>query len=250
MARFADSYGEKSDFAGVRAAAADLWLKMKGEIGTRKQETEKRLDALEEEHRSTREELEQWETHREPEPPRSEAAVRNRERLREKGIPFQEFYKIVEFGKNLDQEACSRLEEALLEMGILDALVVEEQYRSQVLEADPGCADRYLFVGPHYRGESLLEVLDLNDSANDIFMNQRITGILGAIAWNPGEDQEKDSEKSPAATVIYPDGTYQIGAVSGTVAGEYEAGVIGVQARERNRQAKIAACRALLAENE
>ena len=250
MARFADSYGEKSDFAGVRAAAADLWLKMKGEIGTRKQETEKRLDALEEEHRSTREELEQWETHREPEPPRSEAAVRNRERLREKGIPFQEFYKIVEFGKNLDQEACSRLEEALLEMGILDALVVEEQYRSQVLEADPGCADRYLFVGPHYRGESLLEVLDLNDSANDIFMNQRITGILGAIAWNPGEDQEKDSEKSPAATVIYPDGTYQIGAVSGTVAGEYEAGFIGVQARERNRQAKIAACRALLAENE
>ena len=250
MARFADSYGEKSDFAGVRAAAADLWLKMKGEIGARKQETENRLDALEEEHRSTQEELEQWETHREPEPPRSEAAVRNRERLREKGIPFQEFYKIVEFGKNLDQEACSRLEEALLEMGILDALVVEEQYRSQVLEADPGCADRYLFVGPHYRGESLLEVLDLNDSANDIFMNQRITGILGAIAWNPGEDQEKDSEKSPAATVIYPDGTYQIGAVSGTVAGEYEAGFIGVQARERNRQAKIAACRALLAENE
>ena len=47
-----------------------------------------------------------------------------------------------------------------------------------------------------------------------------------------------------------PDGSYQIGVVSGTVSGEHEAGFIGVQAREKNRQAKIASCRELLAENE
>ena len=47
-----------------------------------------------------------------------------------------------------------------------------------------------------------------------------------------------------------PDGSYQIGVVSGTISGEHEAGFIGVQAREKNRQAKIASCRELLAENE
>ena len=51
-------------------------------------------------------------------------------------------------------------------------------------------------------------------------------------------------------TAVRPDGSYQIGVVSGTVSGEHEAGFIGVQAREKNRQAKIASCRELLAENE
>src|SRR5699024_2886065 len=100
----------------------------------------------------------------------------------------QEFYKAVEFGKNLDQEACGRLEEALLEMGILDALVIDEQYRDQVLEADPGCADKYLFVPPRVRDrKSLLDFLDLDESVEDLFANRRITGILNGIAYGAGE---------------------------------------------------------------
>ena len=187
---------------------------------------------------------------------------KNRERLREKGIPYQEFYKVVEFGRELsgDPKRCGRLEEALLEMGILDALVIEEQYREQVMKADPGCADRYLFVQPHHAEKSLLDVLDLNDSVNDIFMNQRITGILGNIGISGSEEPEGAASGesvhagsagiSASMTAVHPDGSYQIGVVSGTVSGEHEAGFIGVQAREKNRQAKIASCRELLAENE
>ena len=90
-------------------------------------------------------------------------------------------------------------------MGILDALVIEEQYRSQVMEADPGCADRYLFVQPHYAEKSLLDVLDLNDSVNDIFMNQRITGILGNIALSerPEEAEGAGSGGSAGICAIY-----------------------------------------------
>ena len=163
----------------------------------------------------------------------------NRDRLHRLGIPYEEFYKVVEFGKELnqDQEACGRLEEALQEMGILDALVIEEQYREQVMKADPGCADRYLFVQSHHAENSLLDLLDLNDSVNDIFFNQRITGILGNIAVSGGKDAS-GSKNVPSMTVVYPDGSYQIGVVSGTVSGSHEAGFIGVQARERNRQAK------------
>lgn len=247
MSRFADEYGETSDFASVRQMAADRWIERKsglsGTLGKKREEQK----ALEEAHREISAELSQWESSREPEPPRSEAVRRNRERLREKGIPYQEFYKVVEFGTELmrDDAACGRLEEALLEMGILDALVIEETYRDQVLSADPGCADRYLFVQSGHAKQSLLDVLDLNDSANDIFFNQRITGILSNIAFG-----EKEEPKGICATVVYPDGSYQIGAVSGTVTGEHEAGFIGVQARERLRQAKISSCREMLAENE
>ena len=247
LARFADEYKETSDFASVRQIAADLWIERKGSLSGElgKKREEKR--ALEEAHREISEELEQWENSREPEPPRSEAVRKNRERLRQKGIPYQEFYKVVEFGAQLagDDAACGRLEEALLEMGILDALVIEEAYRDQVLSADPGCADRYLFVQAGHAKQSLLDVLDLNESINDIFFNQRITGILSNIAF-----EEKETAKGTSATAVYPDGSYRIGAVSGTVTGEHEAGFIGVQARERLRQAKLTACREMLAENE
>ena len=43
----------------------------------------------------------------------------------EAGIPYQEFYKVIEFGSELDEDACNHLEEALLKMGILDAIVVD-----------------------------------------------------------------------------------------------------------------------------
>ena len=262
IARFADEYGESSDFARVRQTAADLWIRRKGEISGEVCRRQDELRDLENAHREIEEELAQWESTREPEPPRSGTVRKNRERLREKGIPYQEFYKVVEFGRELsgDPKRCGRLEEALLEMGILDALVIEEQYREQVMKADPGCADRYLFVQTHHAEKSLLDVLDLNDSVNDIFMNQRITGILGNIGISGSEEPEGAASGgsvhagfagiSASMTAVHPDGSYQIGVVSGTVSGEHEAGFIGVQAREKNRQAKIASCRELLAENE
>ena len=258
MARFADEYGEASDFARVRQTAADLWIGRKGELSGEVRRRQDELVDLENVHREIEEELAQWESSREPEPPRSVAVQKNRERLREKGIPYQEFYKVVEFGQELsrDPKQCGRLEEALLEMGILDALVIEEQYRDQVMAADPGCADRYLFVQPHHAEKSLLDVLDLNDSVNDIFMNQRITGILGNIALSERPEEAEGAGSGGSAgigasmTAVRPDGSYQIGVVSGTISGEHEAGFIGVQAREKNRQAKIASCRELLAENE
>ncbi len=262
IARFADEYGESSDFARVRQTAADLWIGRKGEISGKVRRRQDELRDLENIRREIEEELAQWESTREPEPPRSDTVRKNRERLREKGIPYQEFYKVVEFGRELsgDPKRCGRLEEALLEMGILDALVIEEQYREQVMKADPGCADRYLFVQTHHAEKSLLDVLDLNDSVNDIFMNQRITGILGNIGISGSEEPEGAASGgsvhagfagiSASMTAVHPDGSYQIGVVSGTISGEHEAGFIGVQAREKNRQAKIASCRELLAENE
>ena len=229
MARFADEYGEASDFARVRQTAADLWIGRKGEISGEVRRRQDELHDLEDAHREIEEELAQWESSREPEPPRSGAVRKNRERLREKGIPYQEFYKVVEFGREMsgDPKRCGRLEEALLEMGILDALVIEEQYRDQVMEADPGCADRYLFVQPHYAEKSLLDVLDLNDSVNDIFMNQRITGILGNIALSERLEEAEGAGSGGSVhagsagigasmTAVHPDGSYQIGVVSGT----------------------------------
>ena len=188
-----------------------------------------------------KEELTEWENQKEPQPERSEAVIRNRQRLDALGIPYQEFYKVIEFGDNLDEEDCNRLEEALLKMGILDALVIDEQYKEQVLHLKQGCEDHYLFSCKNVQkelqpGKSLLDVLELNEEVNDIFSNQRLTGILGSIAY--------DNE---SIITIAEDGTYRMGVLAGTVTGEYEAGFLGTKARERHRQAKMEACRQRIA---
>lgn len=123
-------------------------------------------------------------------------------------IPYQEFYKVIEFGQKLDETACSRLEEALLRMGILDAIIVDEEYKEQVLQWEKGCEDRYLFAGNKHAEKSLLDILELNEELNDIFSSQRLTKILGNIAY------DTESEMT-----IQPDGTYRMGVLTGTVTG-------------------------------
>ena len=244
MAAFVKNYGEASDYARIRSAAADAWLAAKGILEwqlSREHEEWSRQDL---QRQTLLEELASWENMREPEPERSTQVIKNRERLNEKGIPYDEFYKVLEFGQSLSKEDCDHLEEALVHMGILDALVIDEMYKDQVLQMDPGCCDKYLFVTHDHPDKSLLDVLDLNDLANDIFSNQRITGILAGIGYLSRADIRSGQ------TAIFKDGTYQIGALSGTISGAYKAGFLGTRAREANRQAKIAACKEAILELE
>lgn len=232
LAEFVGHYSETSDFATVRQKVADVWLAGETELETAIAENRKTLSVKTGEIEETRAELAEWENSREPQPPRTEAVLKNRERLDALNIPYQEFYKVLEFGEKLTDAECSRLEEALMQMGILDALVVDEQYREQVLRLAEGCEDRYLFVQKTRADKSLLDVLELNDNVNDIFSNGRITAILQNIAYE-GE----------GAVSVSKDGTYRMGVLAGTVTGQHNAGFLGTRARERNRLDKIRECR-------
>ncbi len=241
---FADSYEETSDFAEVRQKIADVSIRKKTEIESGLIANQTERETTEKELEEVKAELAEWENQKEPKPERTEAVIRNRQRLDTLGIPYQEFYKVIEFGDSLDEKACNRLEEALLKMGILDALIIDEGYKDQVLQFEQGCEDRYLFrctsAGKESRPErSLLDILELNEEVNDIFSNQRLTGILGSIAC--------DKESMIA---VSEDGTYRMGVLAGTVTGEYEAGYLGTKARERHRQAKIKACKEKITELE
>ena len=241
---FAEFYEENSDFAEVRQKIADVWIEKNAEVESGISANRAEKETTERELEEVKAELSEWENQKEPQPERSEAVIRNRRRLDALGIPYQEFYKVIEFGNNLDEKECNRLEEALLKMGILDALVIDEQYKEQVLHLEQGCEDHYLFSCKNGQKDiqsehSLLDVLELNEEVNDIFSNQRLTGILGSIAY--------DNESMIA---VAEDGTYRMGVLAGTVTGEYEAGYLGTKAREKHRQAKIEACRQRIAELE
>ena len=231
LCRFADSYDEGADYAQAKRPVdlqlQDLGIHLKEELEARKRESR----MLVEEKTGCEAELREWENEREPEPERSEAVLENRRRLTKRGIPYHAFYKTLEFADSLDDETRNRIEEAMLEMGLLDALVIEENYREEVLRLDPGACDRYIFVRKNagkILGKTALDMLTLNDSVNTVFLNMEMTDILSHISM---EDN--------AETVISANGSWRNGVLAGTISGEYHAGFIGTQARERNRAEKI-----------
>ena len=240
ISRFADSYNGDSDFAAIREKVSDQYLGQQMTLGKeldgKRQQQEEKKTAYEE----LEKQLQEWEDKKEPEPVRSEAVLKNRQRLEEMGIPYQEFYKVIEFGTDMSEEAQNRLEEALLQMGILDAVIVDEQYRDRVLAFAEGCEDRYLFAGGARADQSLLDVLELNEELNDIFFNQRITGILSHVAYEGDTDVRKMGQDVVA---VLPDGSYRMGVIAGTVSGNYTAQFMGARAREKARLARMEECR-------
>lgn len=240
LAQFAERYDAQSDFSEVRNVISDYQLHYKSELSGMLSVQKLALEQVEKEGCALASELEEWEAYREPEPLRSEAVLKNRARLSMLGVPYTPFYKLIDFNSSMNDDARDRLEEALLEMGVLDALVVEENWRERVLAVDPGCADRYLFVQPKRADDSLKTQLILDPSVQDLFAYQNLNGILEGISW--GKD-------CLTATVVHVDGSYQIGAVTGTISGSHHASYIGVQARERARQEKIIALQENLSEN-
>lgn len=118
-------------------------------------------------------------------------------------------------------------------MGILDALVVEEKDRERIMKPVEGHADRYLFRQGETVKHSLLDVLQ-PEIREDAFQ-ERTRVLLGSIAWNTG-----------STMAVREDGSYRMGILEGTGSGQYQAGLIGAQARERNRQQKMAQIRSAL----
>lgn len=247
MSHFADDYDSSSDFTQMKEMVSEKYLEKRMELAAGIDEIKRNLDKKKTEYAELETELAEWENQKEPQPERNEAVARNRERLDRLGIEYQEFYKVIEFGNDMEESAQNRLEEALLEMGILDALIIDEQYKDQALAFEEGCSDHYLFASGNRADTSLLDILELNDDVNDIFSNQRITNLLSHIAYDSANEGAIQDQKPVDMMRVAADGVYQVGVLYGTLTGQYTAQYIGTKARQKTRLLKIEECRSKLA---
>lgn len=225
---YMDGFTAKSDYAVIKE---EIIRREKAKIETTlieehlllKSEQAEAEDNLE----KSRKQLEEWENKKDPEPERDEEVERNRQWLEQQGIEVQPFYKAIDFVDYISEEQKNRLEEALLHMGMLDALVVPEHFREKVLEKRSGMRDTYLFTSQNYVAQNLSEFLTISMEQEDILFYQQLSSLLMGMGTIEGENR------------IDIDGTYVQGLLHGTVAGEYQAKFIGVKAREAFRQEQI-----------
>lgn len=235
VAQKIEMYDFGTDFNEIRDLCKLDYYRIERALDEKLRQWEREKEQLEEVEKELQISLQEWKEKKEPEPECSEAVKRNRQLLREKGIPYLQFYKVVDFPENMDADQASRLEEALFSMGILDALIVPAEYREAVQKLDKGVCDRYIFGDVARIKNNLLEWLDVDNGESDILRYQSVSAVLSAIGI-----YERSIQDGVGSTWIDEYGNYKTGIVEGTITGEYTACYIGVRARERFRMEQIA----------
>lgn len=113
-------------------------------------------------------------------------------------------------------------------MGVLNALIVEEEDRPRIESLDQGTCDTYIYGSVEHVKNNMLELLNIDNEENDILFYQKISNVLSSIGYISSNEKE-------ASTWIHENGNFKMGILEGTITGNYQAKYIGAMSRERYR---------------
>lgn len=166
---------------------------------------------------------------KEVEPERTEAILKNRQRLEQANIPYVPLYKAVDFKEEVDEATKQAIEGALNEMGILDALIVDKKYEKQCLAFEGGEQDKYIFPKSNIMKHNLSLYLKVDKSELSHVKYQAVDEVLTGIFLNEDESIYIDEK-----------GYYGIGPLKSKSVENYQLRYIGSSARKLHRQMVIA----------
>ncbi|MCI9524997.1 MAG: TIGR02680 family protein [Erysipelotrichaceae bacterium] len=166
-------------------------------------------------------ELHKWETMEDPKPNIDEKVENNRIFLTTSNIPYIPFYTLLEFHETISSTIKDQIEELLLRMGLLNALVVEERYKNQILHQENNAGyDTYLFTS---KPLNALTSFEIRWKEADQF---QFTQMLQFFQIKNQNAYIKDKY-------------YQNGILTGTISHREPARFIGKKTREAFRKLKI-----------
>lgn len=174
-------------------------------------------------------EIMEWKNKKEPEPIREGKVIANRKRLGHEKIPYVPLYRGVDFAPGISEEVKGRIEEALADMGILDALIVPERYKGKIFKMDKEMADKYLFASPQFLMHGLSEFLRPENVNIEGITSVDIENVLQSILL----------DENGNSTYIDENGRYGMGLLKGRASHSYSPKLIGVSARKRYREEMI-----------
>lgn len=154
---------------------------------------------------------------------------RVRDKLIEKGIPFIPFYMAVDFKKDVKDELKAIIEDALLELGILNALIVPEKYRSELDNLEEDEKELILFPKPVYFSQTMNYYLEVANFENAEGLKEDVAAVIDSIQINPTQD----------GVYVCEDGRFGNGILNGRTTTKSNARFIGVENRRRYKQMLI-----------
>lgn len=165
------------------------------------------------------EELEHWQTMKDPSPTEDEQTKKSRSYLKEKNVRFKPLYAFLEYGNDVSAIQKDIFEEQLIRMGILNSLVMCKSDEEKLDMYPSGMADQFLLVENPIDTYKTCVLHSENDSIN-------FTQVLKHFGWNTQAIQTNRSR-------------YLHGLVTGIVSKERQSIYIGKESRELYRQNKI-----------
>ena len=202
----------------VRAA----YEKISGAVSEELNLQEHKISLVKKEISDAEKEQQEWKQKKEPQPERQPDTVREREELAAKGIPHVPFYSAVEFCDHVSEAQRDRLEAAITQMGLLDALIVPETFSGQVNRYD-----KVIKPDPQMFGYSLADFLYPTPVEESGVSAGDIDNVLRSILID-----ETASETGSA--MVREDGSYRLSLIKGH-ASEAKSIFIGQEARRLYR---------------
>lgn len=226
LTRAINSFGADCEYDDIKAEARVHFVAAENLVNRGILACDARRSALLELKNQKLSELNEWKTFKDPEPVRDQKVSLFRSALEASKIPFIPFYKAVEFNKDVDEALRGRIEEALSDMGILDALIIPEKYLDKLPGVPENAADKYIVPNPQFLSQELSQLLKpvVNEESGVGF--QDIDSALKSIML----------DKYDSSTYIDDNGSYSVGILSGSTTCLNTAKFLGIEARKRYRQ--------------
>ncbi|WP_372635070.1 TIGR02680 family protein [Cohnella sp.] len=208
----------------------------KQSLVVRKLELEQQSRRIGDEVRKLEAEKREWQSAREPEPPRSEARIATRRGYgAAQGAPL---FELCEFRGSLTPQEQASIEQTLLASGLLDAWVRPDGAIGRATDQDE---EAWIAPAPLEWGYTLADVLKPMPSQESGVSERVVEEALRSFAWGERFDGSGALSAGSAQGVTVGSDYYQFGAVTGKIgAGERRAQYIGKEARRQYKLAEIA----------
>lgn len=176
-------------------------------------------------------ELQQWQTSREPEPARSLERVSSRQsRAAEMGAPF---YAACEFHASLSESDKAQLEETLMQAGLLDAWIVPG---GKLALWHKDNLEEVWFEPNSVQGSTLTSVLYGTPPLNSGLTVEDIQNVLSSVAWS---EEVRNAEPLFNNVHISHNGNFCLGPLVGSNSSKSRAEYIGTETRLRTKQIEM-----------
>lgn len=180
-------------------------------------------------------ELAEWKRKKDPEPLRSAAVVAARKKLQADHIAALPLYGALEFQSHVTPAQRERIEAALTEIGLLDALIVPH---SAWKSMDQTVCDQVIHPEPAILAVTLADYLEPALPENSGIAASDVDEVLRSILIEDATDYTSIGGNVPVLSVTY--GSYCSGLVAGRAPLGTAAQFIGVEARYQYRLQEIA----------
>ena len=144
-------------------------------------------------------------------------------------IPYKKLYECIDFKENLLDEEKKIIESSLLDMGIIDSIIVPNEYRLKAENLLKNNNYKILCKNEKTNKDNLSKYISLEEDNFTKEYSNDIYSIIESISINTDENN----------TYIDLDNNFKIGIIKGITNTEYELKYIGSKKREQYRLEKI-----------